>query len=156
MITAQTVARFFLAFANECGELMTNLKLNKLVYYTQAWHLALLDRPLFEEQIEAWVHGPVIPELYGEYKRYGYHPILEDNLDLESMRQQFNVAQQDLLGDIIEVYFPKSAYELEQLTHDEDPWILARNGLKPDVASHNVIEHGVMKRFYAQMKKGEE
>ena len=54
-----------------------NLKLQKLVYYAQAWHLALRDVPLFEEDFEAWVHGPVIPALYQEYKKFGWRPILE-------------------------------------------------------------------------------
>lgn len=151
MITASTVARFFLAFANECGDLVTNLKLNKLVYYSQAWHLALWGSPMFDEQIEAWVHGPVIPALYAEYKKYGYYPIIEKDLDLEEIKHHFSVQQQDLLDDVIEVYFPKSAYELEQLTHNEEPWVLARNGLQPDVASHNVIDPDVMRRYYAEM-----
>lgn len=151
MVTAQTVARFFLAFGNECGELLTNLKLNKLVYYAQAWHLALWGEPLFDEPIEAWVHGPVVPALYVEYKKYGYRPILEDVGDLDRIKQAFNLMQQNVLDEVIDVYFAKSAYELEHLTHIEDPWFLARAGLPPEAASHNVIEQDVMQRYYAEM-----
>jgi Uncharacterized phage-associated protein len=149
MITARTVAQFFLAFANDCQELITNLKLNKLVYYAQAWHLALFNEPLFDDQIEAWVHGPVVPVLYSEYRGYRYRPILDNDLDLGEIKQNFSSRQQELLDDIIEIYFPKTAYELEQLTHSEDPWIHARKGLAPDALSQNIISPESMQRYYA-------
>ena len=53
----------------------THKQLQKLCYYAQAWHLALLDRPLFEEEIQAWVHDPVIPALYPIYADYGWNKI---------------------------------------------------------------------------------
>jgi uncharacterized phage-associated protein len=153
MITANTIATFFLAFAQECQEPITNLKLNKLVYYTQAWHLALFKEPLFKDEIEAWVHGPVVPNTYDAYKQFRWTPIITDDINLEEIKQQFSPEQQELLDDIIEVYFPKTAYELEQMTHDEDPWITARNGLAPYEASHNIIAHDVMQKYYAGMLK---
>ena len=67
-ITHRDVAEYFLALANETGGTITNLKLQKLVYYAQAWHLANFDKPLFDAKFEAWVHGPVIPGLYEEYR----------------------------------------------------------------------------------------
>jgi len=150
MITANTVANYFLAFAQECEEPITNLKLNKLVYYAQAWHLALFNKPLFEEEIEAWVHGPVLPVLYDTYKQFKWKPIIVGDLNAENIKQQFNPDQQDLLDDIVEVYFPETAYALEQLTHREDPWILAREGLAPYEPSDNIITHDSMKHYYAK------
>lgn len=73
-ITYMDVADFFLAFANECGDFMSNLRLQKLVYYAQAWHLANYDTPLFEEDFEAWIHGPALPALYHHYEGYGRVP----------------------------------------------------------------------------------
>ena len=151
MITARTVAQFFLAFSNECQELTTNLKLNHLVYYTQAWHLAVFNKPLFDERIEAWVHGPVVPCLYEEYKKYGNFPILEDYPDSNEIKQQFSSDQQTLLNDIIEVYFPQDEYELELRTFRSDPWRHARAGLYADEPSHNKITRKSMQRFYAGM-----
>ena len=64
-------AKYFLAQASEdAGDLISNLKLQKLVYYAQGFHLALYDEPLFLEAIEAWTHGPVVPDLYRHYKKY--------------------------------------------------------------------------------------
>lgn len=71
-------------------------------------------------------------------------------------RQQFSIEQQELLDDIVEVYLPKTAYELEQMTHDEDPWVIARNGLEPDKASHQVITHDMMQIYYVKLlRQGE-
>ena len=65
MLTAAQVADYFLSLVDEdAGDSMTNLRLQKLLFYAQAWHLALTNRPLFEEDFEAWVHGPVIPSFY--------------------------------------------------------------------------------------------
>lgn len=153
MITASTVADYFLAFANEVEELLTNLKLNKLVYYTQAWHLALFKTPIFEDKIEAWVHGPVLPAVYDTYKQFKWTPIIRHDLNLEEIRQQFSTEQQELLDDITEIYLPKTAYELEQLTRDEDPWVSARACLAPFEASHNVITHDAMQKFFAELLK---
>ncbi len=153
MITANTVADYFLAFANECEELITNLKLSKLVYYTQAWHLALFNEPIFEEEIEAWVHGPVLPVVYDTYNHFKWTPIIRYDLNLEEIKRQFSAKQQELLDDIIEVYFPKTAYELERMTRDEDPWVIARDGLEPDKASHKVISHDAMQKYFAELLK---
>ncbi len=69
MLSCYDVAQYFLAKADEdAGDLMSNLKLQKLMYYAQGFSLALCNKPLFPERIEAWIHGPVISALYHEYK----------------------------------------------------------------------------------------
>ena len=75
MLNCFDIADYFVRLANETGDYISNLKLQKLVYYAQAWYLAISDEALFEEDFEAWVHGPVIPELYQEYKSFGWRPI---------------------------------------------------------------------------------
>ena len=150
-ITASAVADYFLALANECEELVTNMKLNILVYYAQAWHLAVFDRPLFADEIEAWVHGPVLRTVYDTYRQFRWTPIITDDLNLEEMRQQFSPEQQELLDDITEIYFPKTTYALEQLTQSEDPWIIARSGLAPYEPSSNIITQDSMKNYYARL-----
>ena len=69
MLSCDDAAKYFLAQVSEdAGDLISNLKLQKLLYYAQGFHLALYDQPLFPEAIEAWTHGPVVPDLYRHYK----------------------------------------------------------------------------------------
>ena len=63
---------FFIVRSNESSRPLTNKKLQKLIYYAQAWNMAFNGEPIFEEKIEAWIHGPVVPEVYNEYKRLCY------------------------------------------------------------------------------------
>jgi len=151
MITASTVADYFLALANESEEPITNMKLNKLAYYAQAWNLAVFNVPLFADEIEAWVHGPVVRTVYNTYRQFRWTPIITGDLNLEEIRQQFSPEQQELLDDITEIYFPKTTYALEQLTQSEDPWIIAREGLAPYEPSSNIITQDSMKNYYARM-----
>jgi len=151
MIAASTVADYFLALANESEEPITNLKINKLVYYAQAWHLAIFDAPLFADEVEAWVHGPVVRTIHDTYKRFRWTPIITGDLNLGEIRQQFSPEQQELLDDITEIYFPKTTYALEQLTQSEDPWITAREELAPYEPSSNIITQDSMKNYYARM-----
>lgn len=74
---AKAVANEFLKIARENGETLTAMKLQKLVFYAHGWTLALTDRPLISDPIEAWEWGPVIPALYHEFKRFGNGPITE-------------------------------------------------------------------------------
>jgi uncharacterized phage-associated protein len=136
------IADYFIWIANETGSFISNLKLQKLVYYAQAWHIALHNNPLFEEDFEAWVHGPVIPSLYQKYKSFGWQPISEDVAPMLPK----DVLQ--FLDEVAEEYFACDAYELEQMTHAEDPWNWARGDLAPDEPSNEVIKKEWMKEYY--------
>jgi uncharacterized phage-associated protein len=136
------IANYFIWLANETGSFVSNLKLQKLVYYAQAWHLAIHEIALFEEDFEAWIHGPVIPVLYQKYKQFSWHPIDETaSLNLSENVKIF-------LDDVSAEYFACDAYELEQMTHIEDPWKKARVNLLPDVPSNEVIQKEWMKEYY--------
>jgi uncharacterized phage-associated protein len=142
VVSCFDVANYFISLANETGSFISNLKLQKLVYYAQAWHLAIHQTQLFEEDFEAWIHGPVIPALYQKYKRFGWQPIYEAvSLELPDNVQTF-------LADVSEEYFACDAYELEQMTHIEDPWKQARIGLLPDMLADRTIEKEWMKEYY--------
>lgn len=125
MIKLHLVADYFIWLANDTGSFISNLKLQKLVYYAQAWYLAIHDKPLFDEDFEAWIHGPVIPELYKEYCGFKWKPILK-----EVEEPKFTEEVKQFLDEVTDVYFGLDAYELEQMTHLEAPWIEAR-GAKP-------------------------
>ncbi|MGL4566934.1 MAG: Panacea domain-containing protein [Fusobacteriaceae bacterium] len=118
-MTAKDIANYFLTFTNEdFGDVISNLKLQKLVYYAQGFHLALYDEPLFSDKIYAWQHGPVVESLYHDYKNYGSNgiPVPEINLD------SYSVPIKELLNSIYEIYGQFSAWKLRDMTHEESPW----------------------------------
>lgn len=143
--TVFDVANYFLCRSGETGELLTNLKLQKLVYYAQAWHLAVFGSELFPEDFEAWVHGPVCPNLYHSYKGFGWNPI-----PCVNDRPKFAQDTADLIEQVVELYLGESAYTLERMTHGEAPWIKARNGLPPDAPSNAIVTKDSMKEYYRQ------
>lgn len=151
-ISHKDVARFFLAFANEAGEPITNLKLQKLVYYAQAWYLANYNKPLFEADFEAWVHGPVIPKLYQDYKKFGFSPITSN---VEKKESNKNIDEETLtfLNEVAKIYMPYGAYQLELMTHNEEPWVSARKNCEPDENCNNIISKESMKKYYGQKIK---
>lgn len=120
MLSCHDVAKYFLAQTDEdAGDLISNLKLQKLLYYAQGFHLALYDEPLFAEPIEAWTHGPVVPEVYHEYKNFGSDAIpIPEDIDFS----KFNEQTVDLLNEVYNVYGQFSAWKLRNLTHNEEPW----------------------------------
>lgn len=145
-ISALDVAYFFVNFTREHGDYLTNLKLQKLLYFAQGWHLAIFDKPLFDDEIQAWVHGPVVPTVYNKFKRYSYNPITDK---VNNKRLSKNI--QDHLENIFGYYGKYSAFDLEKISHDSDPWINARHGLAPDEPSSTPITIGDMKSYYTKL-----
>lgn len=140
-LTAQEVAEFFLSLVDEnSGEGISNLKLNKLLYYAQGCHLAIFGKPAFGERIVAWTHGPVVPTIYHKYKEYGSNGIKKpEGLKLT----KYTKRMRDLLNDVYKVFGQFSAWRLRNMTHLEPPWkeAFAR---KPG----SVITHKSLKAFF--------
>jgi uncharacterized phage-associated protein len=148
MISVNDVARYFISRGTpNTDEAITHLKLQKLVYYAQAWHLALRDTPLFKDRIEAWVHGPVCPTLYQDFRGYGYHDINE-NVEVVDLD---NSETEEILDAVWEAYGSFDGKYLEELTHQEQPWLDARENLSDWSYSNNVITHESMRQFYRQV-----
>ncbi|HBP4947611.1 TPA: SocA family protein [Pseudomonas aeruginosa] len=118
MPSSRDVAEYFLLLEGEGGEI-SNLKLQKLVYYAQGFSLALLGEPLFDEPIEAWMHGPVVRSLYQRFSKYGSNPIPPPGEFDDSVLTR---DQRRLIEEVFDVYGQYSAWKLRQLTHEEDPW----------------------------------
>jgi uncharacterized phage-associated protein len=120
MLTAQDVAKYFLSLTEEdSGDGITNLKLQKLVYYAQGFYLAMYGESLFNEEIQAWFHGPVVPSLYRDYKGYGSNSIpVPNDIDFELYSDQVK----ELLNEVYKVCGQFSAWKLRELTHQEPPW----------------------------------
>ena len=151
MINAIDVARYIVAYFHECEDPITNLKLQKLLYYVQGWHLAIEDKEAFPENFQAWVHGPVIREIYDKFKSYRWNPISEA-IDTPILPDTIR----DLIDEVLEVYGADSAFALEQRTHLEMPWLRARTGLNPDEASNNIIDKEWMKEFFGELANAEQ
>ncbi len=145
-ITARQAADYLIAFSREVGDPLTNLKLQKLLFYAQGWFLGLHDRPLFDERIEAWPHGPVVPPIYGAFKKWGWSPIGDDVVVPE-----FSKEVKTHLDELMSVFGGFNAYTLEQMTHNEQPWIEARGSLLPDEPSTSVISQESMRTHFKQI-----
>lgn len=145
-MTANEVADYILCNTQNTQGPVSNLKLQKLVYYAQAWFLALYDEPLFDDEIQAWVHGPVQPELYHRFKSFRWEPI-SGSVECPEFSREI----QDHMDEVLGVYGGYSAHQIERIVHQEYPWKNARGGLSADLPSAATISHEDMKNFYRHM-----
>lgn len=136
------VAKYFLH-----KESMTHKKLQKLCYYAQAWYLANYKKPLFQNHFEAWVHGPVSPELYSVYREWGRLPIPQAAAD--EVRLSTPDAS-SFLELVYGTYGKFSGDQLENITHQEYPWIKARTGYSAGEYCRNPISLDDMQNYYAK------
>ena len=123
MVSAKDIAKFFIKKSSDDEDCITNLKLQKLLYYAQGFHLALFDKPLFKEEIEAWTHGPVVPDVYHGYKRYGKNPLPSESINIDDIADKLTDEQIDFLDEIWSVFGQYSLWKLRDMTHEEDPWM---------------------------------
>ncbi len=139
MLTCFDVAKYFLSLCNdeESGDLISNLKIQKLVYYAQGFSLAINNKPLFKEKIQAWTHGPVVPQLYNKYKDYGSGALPTTNLDIDF--DKFSDEDKELLDDVYDVYGQFSAWKLRNMTHEEAPWKSSYQSGKSNEISHEKL-----------------
>jgi uncharacterized phage-associated protein len=123
-LTSREVADYFLSKAaseEDGADLISNLKLQKLLYYAQGVHMALQDTPLFEEDIQAWQHGPVVPSIYQQYKDYGGNSLSAPALGTIDFTR-YTPEEQETLSEVYNVYGQFSAWRLREMTHSEGPW----------------------------------
>jgi len=127
-LSSKTVANYFLEMGQKEGILIDPLKLQKLVYLAHGWSLLFLNRPLIKEKIEAWRYGPVVPELYQEFKKFGASPITEfaRPVPLESTNG-IDPQTKSLLYAVWQKYGSLSPIQLSVLTHEPgSAWDLAQ------------------------------
>ena len=129
------IASYIIKYSNEIGSPVDNLKLQKLLYYSQAAVLVELKRKCFEEPIIAWKFGPVVPDVYQRYKEYGRNEIqeLDENkmmrFDDKKMKivyesaKEINAVIKKIINRVVDSYAKVSnPFELVRKTHEEDPW----------------------------------
>ena len=111
-LSPSQIAKWFINHVDrEAGDDITHLKLQKLLYYSQAWHLANYNESLFEEDMQAWTHGPVVPSVWQEYKDYEWQslPPHNEEIQIEGI--------EDYLNTVYESYGKFTAKKLEKMTH---------------------------------------
>ncbi len=121
MAQINDVAKCFLYLddTNE-GDGLSNLKLQKLVYYAQGFYSAIFGKALFSNDISAWTHGPVVQTLYHSYKKYGSNRIpIPTDFDPSSLEKE----EFELIEEVFEVFGQYSAWKLRNMTHEESPWL---------------------------------
>lgn len=140
------IAAYFLHLAGQAEEpaLLTNMHLQKLAYYAQGWSLALRGRPMFDAEIQAWVYGPVVAEMYGQLARFGRGAVDPAVASFASVSND----DRRLLDQVWERYSAYSAPRLSEMTHQEPPWIQARQGVPADAQSTSPITHESMRTFF--------
>jgi uncharacterized phage-associated protein len=135
-LTALVVAKYFLALQDD-EEAISNLKLQKLLYYAQGFHLAMKGRALFDDDIRAWEHGPVVPTVWREYNRYAGRPIPRPvGFDPRAIDEE----TRSLLDEVASVYGQFSAWRLREMTHVEPPW--------KNTSSQGVISRAAMEAYF--------
>lgn len=134
------VARYIL---DKCGGQMSAMKLQKLVYYSQGWHLVFDGEPLFDSPIEAWANGPVVRDLYRQHR--GLFVVVTDAFPAQRELSQY---EKDTIDAVLDAYGDLDAHELSNLTHSEKPWIEAREGIPEGARANSVISTATMMEFY--------
>jgi len=125
---------------------MTAMKLQKLVYYCQAWSLIWDEEPLFPEQIQAWASGPVVPQLYNVHR--GQFEI--DSLPVGN-KNKLKKYQKETIDSVLSYYGHKEAQWLSDLSHLEKPWKEARKGKKPGENCTREITHAAIAEYYSSL-----
>lgn len=137
-LSAADVADYLLAqMCEECGDTISNLKLQKLLYYAQGFSLAETGKPLFPEPIKAWQHGPVVPSVYGNYKTHGSGSIPKPQ---GVSFDKFSEAERSLLDEVYKVFGQFSAWKLRNMTHEEPPW--------RTTPRDETIDHGKLRDYF--------
>lgn len=142
MATVFDVAAYIL----KKGGAMTSMKLQKLVYYSQAWSLVWDEKPLFSEKVRAWVGGPVVPELFAEH-RGEYNVSSEPKGDPKVLTKD----ERETVDAVLKFYGDKSGQWLSDLTHKERPWREARNGLDATQRGNAEITTDAMVSYYGSL-----
>ena len=142
MASAHDVAAYILAQRGE----MTAMKMQKLVYYSQAWSLVWEEHPLFPERIEAWANGPVVPELYARHRGTF---VLNDwpHGDVHRLTAE----ERETIDSVLDYYGDKPPQWLSDLTHCELPWLSARRGLAPAERGNHEITLSSMEEYYSSL-----
>lgn len=138
MYKASTVAAYVVWFYNQHNKTINNIKLHKILYFLQAEFLVGKGTPCFSDEIEAWETGPVVPDVYREYKKFGNSaiPVM--------FTGPFNITVEDeiMIVNILKTSFKFSTFDLMCLSQNQTPWIRAYNrpGNNRTIYNNSIVE----------------
>lgn len=150
MININQLCDYIITKISASGETMSNLKLQKLAYYADAWYLAFFDEKLVEEGFQAWIHGPVSRAIYN---RFSSSKSLYSDITIADCTPGFDlssipVAAAAHIDSVLEVYGAFTGAQLEDMTHKEEPWIKAREGYRPSERCEEIIDRNITRDYY--------
>lgn len=143
-----------IAYVFEQMEEITPLALQKILYFIQGIHMTLYGKPMYTEDCEAWVHGPVYPKVYNLFRDFKYNPIEDTRFAIFYGRsKELNSDEKKVIDLVVKTFGKYSGKTLEIITHKEKPWIDAREGYgKVDIAEV-VIPQEEMKAYFTEVTK---
>lgn len=130
--------------------LLSNIKLQKLLYYVQAWHLAFYNKALFKGKFQAWIHGPVHREIFDRFRdsKYLYSEINFEDIINPKINEKLSDSEKAHINSILETYSPYSGVQLEDMSHNEDPWIITRNGYSSSARCEEEIDNEFLGNYF--------
>lgn len=153
MYTATAIANFFIEKGKQEGKPVDQMKVQKLVYFAHGWYLAITEKPLINESIEAWRFGPVIPSLYHSLKYSGNLPITKpietSQLDSLTMADDSNSEVHAYLNRIWNWYSPFTGIQLSNMTHEEGtPWAKIAKEFDHRIPANKDIDDQLIKEYF--------
>lgn len=144
---ARAVANSLIEKGRDAGRPLTPLQIIKLVYFCHGWMLGLYHKPLIEQDVEAWLYGPVVAQVYRGLKKYGGHPVTI-TLDVPNVpKEEFDETEADLIEQVHGKYGHLPGMVLSQLTHAPGtPWYLVWHGKERNL----VIPNDLIEAHYAE------
>lgn len=138
---------------------MSHLKLQKLIYFIEGYHLAYFHgKSLVSDEFEAWAHGPVSRVLYNELKDravlYGDVQYIQKDGEqnpIDIINDTLCSSQIELIDEVVGLYIGESGMTLEGITHQQTPWICARQGIPPYAKCNNVIDKKLMQEYFSNL-----
>lgn len=137
MYNAIAVANHIIKYEHSKDRLISNLKLQKLLYFVQAQFFIEYGKPCFGNKIEAWSFGPVVPDVYHTYKIYGSLDItkLEDGINIDDISDE----HKETINSVSETFSDTPVYEMVDITHHQTPWMRAkRNQFSNEITNESI------------------
>lgn len=146
--SAEKIALYIISSGKE----ITNLLLQKILYYVKAISGIFEGESIILEPCEAWKFGPVFPSVYEKYREFGKQEI-ELNVSKEYVNELLSESEKQIIDYVMNTFGIYNAWFLKDLTHLEEPWIAARKGLSEEDACRNLMDEDIISKYFAKINK---
>lgn len=155
---ARALANHFLQLAKLEARPLTHLHIQKILYFGHGYHLAYYNDPLFSQTVQAWKHGPVIPEVYRVFRDYGKSPITtladtyDEHFECTPYRADLSESTTRYLASVWDAYKGVSPYKLSDLSHAPDgPWAKASAGQDLDANRGVPMPNPMIREYFVRL-----